>query len=158
RLSQMLSNMTAKEKLQAAAELELRSTEHAAREHEATEAAIRKRLGELEIPVGSNWSTAITGMVESLQARAEGLRKAQETGESFAARIARVGDQAAIEELEREIGSAKSSVQAQDLEIRRRTATGERAQRAIEALRDAASLVVTQRVKELEPLLADMYS
>jgi hypothetical protein len=42
--------------------------------------------------------------------------------------------------------------------IAQRAATGDQAQRVIEALREAASRVVTERVKEIEPLLSDIYS
>jgi DNA repair exonuclease SbcCD ATPase subunit len=86
------------------------------------------------------------------------LATAQRTGEAFALRLSQVGDQAAIQELQREVETTRLKLQNEDREIQKRAATGEQAQRVIEALREAAFRVVTERVKEIEPLLSDIYS
>jgi DNA repair exonuclease SbcCD ATPase subunit len=160
RLPELLSGLSASEQAQAVAELELRKAEQSAREYEATESGIQRRLAELDMASvqKSDQPVAIKKMSEALQARLVRLRKAQETGEAFTVKIARTGEQATIEELEREIAATKTKLQAEDKEIARRTTTGARAQTVIEALREAASLVVTERVREIEPLLGDMYS
>ncbi len=160
KLPELLAELSAKEQAQAALDLGLRTAEQASREYEAAEIAIERRFAELEMAnvQPGEQLVAIKRKVEALQARADKLREAQEMGESFAVKIARAGDQATIEELEREIAVTRTQLQAEDREINRRTLTGHRAQRAIEALREAASLVVTQRVREIEPLLSDMYS
>ncbi len=83
---------------------------------------------------------------------------AQQNGEAFALRLSQAGDQATIQELQREIEATRAKLQEEDKELARRAATGEEAQRVIEALREAALRVVTERVKEIEPLLNDIYS
>jgi DNA repair exonuclease SbcCD ATPase subunit len=88
----------------------------------------------------------------------ETLAEAQRTGEAFAVQLSRLGDQATVLELQKEVETTRKKLQHDDLELAQRTTTGDQAQRVIEALRDAALHVVTARVKEIEPLLSDIYS
>jgi len=56
---------------------------------------------------------------------------AQRTGEAFALRLSQIGDQATIEELQREIKITRTKLLREDTELAQRAATGEQAQRVI---------------------------
>jgi DNA repair exonuclease SbcCD ATPase subunit len=159
-LPEILASLTSQEKELSAAELELRAAQQAVRDYEAAELAIERRFKEL----GLNPSTIadrvsiIRAASDSTLRQVEALAAAQMTGEAFALQLSQAGEHATIQELQREIETTRVKLQEEDKELARRTATGEQAQRVIEALREAASRVVTERVKEIEPLLSDIYS
>jgi DNA repair exonuclease SbcCD ATPase subunit len=156
----LLQSLASDEKELSAAELELRTAEQSIRNAEATDLSIDKRLKELGIVVKSAPERlhAVAAAVKATSLRSDELGTAQRIGEAFALRLSRIGDQAAIQELQREVETTRLKLQREDREIQKRAATGEHAQRVIEALREAASRVVTERVKEIEPLLSDIYS
>jgi len=160
KLPELLASLAAQEKTLSATELDLRTAEQAAREYEITELAIDKRFAELGLTPqsASERASALRDATASVAKQVVALSTAQRAGEAFALLLSQTGDQAAVQELEREIAAAKGKLKADDTELAQRSATGEQAQHIIEALREAASSVVTERVKEIEPLLADMYS
>lgn len=159
-LPELLTALASQEKELSAAELELRSAEQAIEDHEAAEQAIAKRFAELSLKpsITADRVSAVSDAAAATLRQVENLAAAQETGEAFALRLAQAGEQATIQELKREIETARVKLQEEDKELAQRTATGEQAQRVIEALREVASRVVTERVKEIEPLLSDVYS
>lgn len=156
----LLEALASQEKELSAAELDLKTAEQSIRNVEAAELSIDKRLKELGVE-GKTPPERLPSVVAATKAtslRIDDLATAQRTGEAFALRLSQVGDQAAIQELQREIETSRLNLQREDTELGKRAATGEQAQRVIEALRAAASRVVTERVKEIEPLLSDIYS
>jgi exonuclease SbcC len=159
-LSELLAALSSHEKELAAAELAFRSAEHTAREFDATEHAIAQRLAQVGIEPGTSADriSAVREAARAARKQIERLERARNSGEAFALRLARIGDKATIGELQQEIQSARVKLQQDEKELAGRGATGEQAQSVIEALREAASRVVTERVKEIEPLLSEMYS
>ncbi|MBI4178579.1 hypothetical protein HY522_04025 [bacterium] len=159
-LPQLLTALSSQEKELSAAELALRTAEQAARDFEARELAITKQLAEfgIEPAMSADRVPAVSAAARSTRERIDALVGAQETGEAFALQLGRVGDRATILELQREIEAARIKLQQDEKELAGRASTGEQAQRVIEALREAASRIVTERVKEIEPLLSDIYS
>lgn len=159
-LPRLLEALAAQEKGLSAAELDLRTAEQSIRNIEASELSIDKRLKELGVEVTSPVERlpAVVAAAKATSQRIDELATAQNTGEAFALRLSQVGDQAAIQELQREVETTRLKLQQEDTELGKRAATGEEAQRVIEALREGASHVVTERVKEIEPLLSDIYS
>jgi len=156
----LLEALAAQEKGLSGAELDLRTAEQSIRNIEASELSIDKRLKELGVEVTSppERLPAVMAAAKATSLRIDELATAQRTGEAFALRLSQVGDQAVIQELQREVETTRLKLQQEDTELGKRAATGEEAQHVIEALREAASRVVTERVKEIEPLLSDIYS
>lgn len=159
-LPELLRSLASQEKELSAAEFNLRTAEQSVRELAVAEAGIAKRLAELDVDLDGSAErlAAVVAAATVTNQRIERLSAAQEVGEEFALRLSRSVDQATIQELEREIERARATLQEEDAEITEREATGEQAQRVIEALREAASRVVAERVKEIEPLLSEIYS
>lgn len=156
----LLEALAAQEKGLSAAELDLRTAEQSIRNIETSELSINRRLKELGVECTSPFErlSAVVDAAKATALRIDEMVTAQRTGEAFALRLSQVGDQAALQELQREVDATRLRLQREDAELERRAATGERAQGVIEALREAASRVVTERVKEIEPLLSDIYS
>jgi DNA repair protein SbcC/Rad50 len=160
KLPELLTNLSAQEKELSVAELDLRKAEEAAREYDAAEAAIVNRLADLGLKASTSAERlrVVRDAGESLQKHLRALTTAQKAGEMFAVLLSRAGEQATIQELEREVSAVRTKLQEEDKDLTQRNATGEQAQRVIEALRQAASSVVTKRIRELEPLLMNIYS
>lgn len=156
----LLETLSSEEKGLSAAELELRTAEQSIQSAEAAGLAINQRLNELGVEVTNapDRLHAVADAVKATSLRIEELATAQKAGEAFALRLSQVSDQAAIQELQREVETTRMRLQREDREIQKRAATGEQAQRVIEALREAASRVVRERIKEIEPLLSDIYT
>ena len=159
-LPELLVALASQERELAAAELDLRTAEQSIRNIEAAELSIDKRLKEIGVEVTSKTERlpTVVAAVKATSSRIDELATAQRTGEAFALRLSEVGDQAAIQELQREVETTRLKLQREDAELGKREETGKQAQRVIEALREAASRVVTERVREIEPLLSDIYS
>lgn len=157
---ELLNSLASQERELSAAELDLRTAEQAIRDFEATELAIETRFRELgiELKVPTERLPSVVAAVMSTNRRIDDLAAAQRIGEEFALRLSQTGDLSTIHELQREIESLRVKLQQEDTELAQRAATGEQAQQVIQALREAASRVVTERVKEIEPLLSDFYS
>jgi DNA repair exonuclease SbcCD ATPase subunit len=156
----LLASLASQEKELSVADLNLRTAEQAIRDVEAADLSIDNRLKQLGIEVTARAERlpSVVAATKATSLRIDDLATAQRTGEAFALRLSQAGDQAAIQELQREIETTRLNLQREDTELGKRAATGEQAQRVIEALRQAASRVVTERVKEIEPLLSDIYS
>lgn len=159
-LAQLLTTLTSQEKELAAAELALRVAEQSARDYDVSRLVLQKRCQELGLPASDSIDPASTlnDARSAAQRQSDDLGAAQTTGEAFALRLSHIRDAAAIDELQKEIAIAQAKLSDEDAQLHQRVATGEQAQQVIEALRLATSQVVTARVKEIEPLLSDIYS
>jgi DNA repair exonuclease SbcCD ATPase subunit len=159
-LSELLSTLASLEKELSTAELALRTAEQMTRNLDAAEVTLKTRLSEVGIDATSSVDqlASLREHATSTMRQVAALKEVQGTGEGLAARLSRFSDQATIRELQREVEANRTKLQQEDKELAQRAATGEQAQRIIEALREAASRVVTERVKEIEPLLGDIYS
>lgn len=159
-LSGLLSALAASELAASSAELALIGGERAASQLQAARKGVRERLAAVT-PTPNEFVDSIIAVREasaSLRQRVAKLERLQQTGESLALRLALIGDAAIMRELHKEIGVSRAKLQRDEGELAARTVTGDRAQKIIEALRDAALRLVTERVKEIEPVLSDMYS
>ena len=86
------------------------------------------------------------------------LFELQRLGESLALGLAQSSAAAAIDELRREAETLRRKKADCEKVISARDQTGERAQNVIEALREAASAVVKERLREIGPLLQSIYA
>jgi DNA repair exonuclease SbcCD ATPase subunit len=159
-LPDLLTALAFEEKALSTSELDLRRVEQDAREREAVELAIAKRFEDLGLALSSviDQSSALADAAAATVRQIQAVSAAQKSGESFALRLSQAGDQAAIQEHQKEIETALATLQQEDKDLQRRTETGDQAQQVIEALREATTRVVTERVKEIEPLLGEIYS
>jgi len=160
RVPGLLAKLAKQETSLAASEFNLLEAEQQFRSQNNLRTQITDRLRQLGITFGdkSNHETELDAEIKSTAIRLTEVSEAQAAGEGFALSITRASDQTSIQELEREIAALGTSNDRQEAWIAERVATGEQAQRIIEALRRATSSVVTQRVKEIEPLLREMYA
>lgn len=156
----LLAALASHEQALSVAELELRTVEQAARDREAIELAIEKRLADLGPSVAdmANRASSLREIAAGIVRQIQTLAAAQTTGEAFALRLSLAGEQAAIQELQQEIVTGRVRLQLEELDLQHRAAAGEQAKEVIEGLREATSRVVTERVREIEPLLGEMYS
>lgn len=155
----LLESLSSQERALSSAQLDYRAAERRIRDAEAAELALDKRLRELEVVVISPTDrlSSVRAAARDLSLRIDRLVEAQRAGEAFALRLSQVGNAAATGELQREIEALRLKLNLEEAELTKRAATGEQAQRVIEALREAASRVVAGRVRELEPLLSEIY-
>lgn len=160
KLTEMLAAVAAKEKEVATAESTLRSGEQTVMERQITEETIGKRLSEIGVSPSADGSHEVA--VEKVVAEAEGLigrvAELQRAGESLALRLAQSSAVAAIDELRRESETLRSENSDREKVISTRNRTGELAQRVIEALREAGSVVVEERLREITPLLQSIWA
>jgi predicted ATPase len=159
-LPELLSILALHEKELSGAELALRTAEQAVRDHEAAELLIEQRFLELrvEMPPATDRESSVRDALAATLRQAAMFADAHKSGESFALRLSHIGAQSTIQELRRESVATSRRLLEEDKEIASRIAAGEKAQKAIEALREVALSVVTDRVKEIEPLLRELYS
>ncbi len=160
RLPQLLAALEAKEKAAGGAEVDLASAERLVSERRVAEESLAKRLAELKIE-GKNRQGQLAETerialdTDSLITKLAELRR---TGESLALRLAQSSAAAAIQELQQEAEKLRLDITTREKDVARRQGTCELAQRIIEALREAASGVVEERLREIEPLLQNIYS
>jgi len=158
-LPQLAQELAASEKALSDAALQLRSREQADRDRSAAEAAVVGRIEALSLSATAEARRdVVAGALAETRRQVELIASAQTTGESLALRLSRAGEQAALVELEREGAEIRSRLRGEDEELTRRGTSGELAQRVIEALREATSETVKQRIHEIEPLLGEVYS
>ncbi|HEY4934092.1 MAG TPA: AAA family ATPase [Terriglobales bacterium] len=160
KLTDMLAAAAAKEKEVGIAESTLRSGEQKVMEGQITEERISQRLSEIGVRPNADDSREVT--VEKVVAEAESsIQRAaelQRTGESLALRLAQSSAAAMIDELRREAEILRRENIDREKTISARNRTGELAQRVIEALRIAGSVVVEERLREISPLLQNIWA
>lgn len=157
KFNELLSALTAKEKEVATAELGLRTAEQSLNAQRIAEQTLTKRLTELGIPADDREPALVRAVAEA-ETLTKRLSELQQIGESLALRLAQSSAMAAIEELRREADTLRQDIAVRDKSITARIGTGDLAQSVIEALREAASAVVEERLIELNPLLQKIWS
>ena len=159
-LTELLSSLAAKEKDTAGAELELRSAEQEDRERQKSEAVLTERLKEIGVLVSdsADRDIALANAISEADALTGRAAEFQRLGESLALGLAQFSAAAAIDELNREAETLRREKADCEQFISTRDQTGERAQNVIEALREAASAVVKERLHEIGPLLQSIYA
>ena len=157
-LNEMLSALSSKENELASAELALRTIDQALTAREIAEQGITKRLSEFEIAADGNRELAIEQAVEVGKTFMEYLSNLQKIGEFFALQLAQSSTVAGVEELQREASALRDDVEARQKTIAARTRTGDLAQNVIEALREAVSRVVEERLKSINPLIQNIWT
>jgi len=158
-LPELHATLATQEKELSTVDLNLRAIEQGLREYESIQTAITKRFQELNIDHAALNPTTLVGeagVATHLQIAI--IQKLQKEGENFALKISQMGEQAAVIEMQREAEMLRGKIKEIDDDLSQRIETGEVAQKVIEALRDAASRVVTEQIKEIEPLLGEFYS
>ena len=160
RLPELLVALESKEKEVGSAEVALASAERAIRERQVAEESLRKRLVDLKVDAADAESRAAAAAKLVVEAE-DVIRKVGElqgVGESLALRLAQSSTTSAMDELRREGDNLRREVARQEKDVAERNRTGDLAQRIIEALREAASGVVEERLREISPLLQNVYA
>ena len=158
KLNELLSALTINEKDLAAAELALRTAEQALNARQMDEQAITKRCSELEILPDDDREAAVCRAAAEAETTIKLIGELQQIGESLALRLAQSSAAVTIEEFRREVITLRRDIAERDKTISARTRTGDSAQRVIEALREAASAVVEERLREINPLLQNIWA
>jgi hypothetical protein len=158
KLTELLNALTAKEKQAASAELALRSAEQSLSEQQIAEQTLAKRLTELDIRPEANREIAVSRAVTAAETLIKRLGELQQVGESLALRLAESSAMATMEELRAEATTLRQDIVAREKSVTARTRTGDLAQSVIEALREAASAVVEERLREINPLLQNIWA
>lgn len=160
KLPTLLTALAAKEQEAAAAAVTLRSAEQALSERHMVLESLRARLIELGLTASgtSRDRPAVAKAIAEADAAIQRLGELQRTGESLALRLAQSSAAAAIDELRVEGEALLRDTSERERAIAARNQTGELAQRVIEALREAGSAVVQQRLREIGPLLQSIYA
>jgi DNA repair protein SbcC/Rad50 len=158
KIGELLSSLTAKEKEVASAELALRTAEQSMNARQAAEQTLTRRLSDLGIPSGDARDAAIKGATADAETLIKRFSQLQQTGESLALRLAQSSAAATVEELRKEANTLRQEISVREKSIAARTRTGDLAQTVIEALREAASGVVEERLREINPLLQNIWA
>jgi exonuclease SbcC len=158
KLNEFLGNLTIKEREASAAELALRTAEQSVNERQMVQQTIMRRLSELSIRPDENPQAALEEAIAASQILMKGLAELQQKGESLALRLARSSALAMIDELNREATVLRVDVGTREKSIASRIRTGDLAQNVIEGLREAASAVVEERLREINPLLQSIWA
>jgi DNA repair exonuclease SbcCD ATPase subunit len=158
KLSELLGALTAKEKQAAVAELALRSAEQLFSEQQIAEQTLAKRLTDLGIRTEDNREIAVSRAVAVAETLIKHLSELQQVGESLALRLAQSSAMATIGELRGEATTLRHGIAVREKSVAARTRTGDLAQSVIEALREAASAVVEERLREVNPLLQNIWA
>ena len=160
KLTELLAALAAKEKEAAAAELALRSAEQAADERQKSEEGLIKRLGEFSVLASDDAGrdAALAKTIVEANALTTSAAELQRVGESLALGLAQSSAVAVIDELRREGETLRRENSNREKAVSARNQTGERAQRVIEALREAASAVVEERLREISPLFQSIWA
>jgi DNA repair exonuclease SbcCD ATPase subunit len=159
-LDEHFATVAVTEEESGAADLALRSAEREVNERQKAQETIDNRLREFGLVVSD--AAAREAAVARAIAEAEGLirrvAELQRVGESLALRIAQSSAIAAMDELRREAEKLRTVTADLVKDVAARDKTGELAQRVIEALREAASAVVEERLQEVAPLLQSIWA
>jgi len=160
RLNELLASLAAKENESTQAESSLRSAEQAITERRIAEQTVGKRLSDLGVRAGDEASrnAALEQAIADAEKVIQRATELQRIGESLALHMAQSSGVAAMDELRREAESLRRENAKWEMLIAARNRTGARAQQVIEALRETASTLVEERLKEITPLLQSIYS
>jgi hypothetical protein len=160
-LPALLELLATREKELAQAQNALRSVVEAATERRLREEDVARRLMDLQIERDqspSRRSKALAAATKDANAQILACSALREAGEALSVQQSQLSGQGRVAELAKEIEKLEGQVGAQADLIKDRSATGELAQRIVEALRSASSGVVVNRLAQISPLLQAMYS
>lgn len=160
RLPELNSELSELEKTHSRCEMDVKNIEQAIRTFDSQKIAIENQLKAvgLDPTQESDLSKQLQEALSELNRKIETSKVLQTAGEKFSSAIARQGERATILELEKEAAALATKIKESEEEIGHRNDTGTIAQTVIEALRDASARVVSEQIKEIEPLLSDFYS
>ena len=156
-LSELLARLAAKDKEVALAENALRSAEQMTSEWQIAQQSTDKRMSELGIGTGDR-DAALEKAARDTDVMLTSVIESQKRGESLALRLAQSSALATIEDLRREAETLRHEEEDREKVVVARNQTGDLAQRIIEALREAASAVVQERLREIGPLLQGIWT
>jgi hypothetical protein len=159
-LADLLAALAAKEKEAAAADLSLSSAEQAVAERSRSEEALARRLSDLGVVADgqAGRNAALVKAIDEADALMARAAELQRVGELLALGLAQSSAVATLDELRREADTLRGDNAVREKVISARSETGEQAQAVIEALREAASAVVEERLREIGPLLQGVYA
>jgi DNA repair exonuclease SbcCD ATPase subunit len=152
------SLLTSREKELASAEAALKSATQLSNARQVSAQSIAARLSEFEIDADGNREVEVDKVVRVGKVLLESLDTLQQSGEIFALKLATASSVAGIEELKRKAIELQNDVETRERAITARNRTGDLAQRVIEALREAVSRLIEQRLKSINPLLQDIWT
>jgi DNA repair exonuclease SbcCD ATPase subunit len=157
-LTNLLDQLASNDKELAAAESSLRFTEQALAEGHIMEQSISKRLDEFGMKATDNRGAFLDSAdreTENLLTSVIGLQRA---GESLSLRLSESSAAAAMNDLRREAETLRREQASREKTILDRNLTGDLGQRVIEALREASSAVVQERLRQIGPLLQSIWT
>lgn len=119
---------------------------------------LAKRLGEFGIDAGESRDFFIDRAVRDADVAIARATDLQRLGETLSLRLSQSSAAAAMDDLRRELETLRRDQLSRETIIRARNETGDLAQKVIEALREAVSGVVRERLQEIGPLLQSIWT
>jgi len=101
---------------------------------------------------------SIETLLSSLDDRTRSIAQLLRRGEALALSLAQSTERVRRAEIEKELAQLETTLQERQAAVQHRERTGELAGRMLEALREAASEVVQERLKQIQPLLQRIYA
>ncbi|MGV3520301.1 AAA family ATPase [Luteitalea sp.] len=159
RLTELLAALEATRKQLSSAEDDLRTREQARQQRELAIEGFRKRAQALGVDAGGGiGSSALKDAIAAAMSSKTRLSEMHRSGEALALGLAHASRLGVLEELRYEAKSLRGDIEKREKDLAARNRTGEQAQRVIEALREAGSAVVQERLRQIEPVLQDVYT
>lgn len=160
-LNEALGALSEKERESNAISAALRVAENELREWTISESSTVRRLQELDISnVGDDTDPfkllrETVSACETIDARLSVLKA---TGETLALRLGQSSAAASMTELRHEADILRADLAERENAVAKRIQSGDLAQKTIEALREATSAVVQERLNEISPLLQSIWA
>jgi exonuclease SbcC len=159
-LSEALRLLSEKEKELSLDTAALRAAENEFREWNISQASISKRLNDLGInsETSGNPAPRIREVIAECQQIAKQVSGLKNSGEMLALHLGQSSATAVNNELRHEAELLRADVAAREKAVLTRVQSGDLAQQTIEALREATSSVVQERLNEISPLLQSIWA
>ena len=100
---------------------------------------------------------AITAQISKIEEAILGIQQLRKSGEEMALQVASTSEAQRRAELLEEVKKLKEAVERADIEFEQRNATGELAGRILKALRESATDLVKDQLREIDPVLQSIY-
>ena len=157
-LTSLLDQLASNDKEVAAAESTLRSAEQALAEAHIIELSINKRLDDFGMKAAEQRDTFLDSVARETENVLTSVIGLQRAGESLSLRLSESSAAAAMNDLRREAETLRGEQASREKIILDRNLTGDLGQRVIEALREASSAVVQERLRQIGPLLQSIWT
>ena len=158
-LSEALRALSEKEKEVNLDNAALRAAENELREWNLSAASIQSRLADLGISVaGEDPITQLQRVIAECESNALKASELKESGELLALRLGQSSSIASNNELRHEADLLRRDLAEREKALLTRVHSGDLAQRTIDALREATSSVVQERLNEIGPVLQSIWS